>query len=331
MQTMQRLSMLHMIWFMPQKLSYQFPKQQNVGEDVGAKVIGYSNISSSLIGAAYSATSQKAEDRKTDNTWNGKRYYTDDDTKASLTYDVVETDKLSNVKLPRSEVYGGKYSYLGINAMEYSTDIAYSFVDTFAIYDIRDIKNPGEFIEFTLSLSRSDSYLHPVAGNPHSSGTARDITKYIQNIKIYGKDVITGTGDDAVTTKDVLYDMTKDKIINPYGSGNSRANTLTASLNESKTMLTIRVHKSLLRKQGSDDSLIYMVPISYEVITGNEKFNNTKTGDVITGLQYSNYKVSVTAATYETLSSTDTNYTQSSYAYDHLIYTNTRIDANVIE
>jgi hypothetical protein len=43
---------------------------------------------------------------------------------------------------------------------------------------------------------------------------------------------------------------------------------------------------------------IYVIPIKFKVKTGNAKFNSS-------GLEYSNYKVSLTAATYSTISSTD--------------------------
>jgi len=55
--------------------------------------------------------------------------------------------------------------------------------------------------------------------------------------------------------------------------------------------------------------------------TGNTAFNST-------GLEYSNYKVSLTAATYSTINSTD--YSKTSYAFDHIIYTNARVLTSVV-
>ena len=297
------------------ELSYQFPVRQNEGDAIGSKVIGYSNISSSITGAAYSSTSISKEDNQKDEDGvlveDGLRYYTDDDTKASLTYDVVPVDKLDEMEDPNSEVYGGKYSYLGINA--YETAKTSLFVDTYAIYDIRDIQNPGDYIELTLSLSQKGSYLKPATGSPHSgSGTALDITKYFKSLKIYGKN------------SDVLYNMEQDTRVNASGSGNTRAGLLTGSINTEKDLITLRVHKSLLQTQGDSDSKIYMIPISFEVITGDGAFND-KEG----GLTYSNYKVSVTAATY--LDLTTDSFADSSYAYNHLIYTNAKTDPEVID
>lgn len=305
-------------------LSYQFPKRQNDNDDVGAKVVGYSGISSSNTGVAYSSTLRSKEDYEIEENGviiqAGHRYYTDDDTKAILNYDVVQTKSKDEFGTPNPDVYGGKYSYLGINA--YESNITSSFVDTFALYDIRDIQNPGDFIEFTLSLSQSGAYLKPAAGSPHSPSEsyALDITEYLQNLKIYGKDLAGSTN------MDVLYDMNQDMEVNPNGTGNTRTGTLQASLNQSKNMLTIRVHKSLLRTQGSANSNIYMLPITYEVKTGDALFNSN-TG----GLKYSNYKVSVTAAAYPAMNSNVGDYTQSSYAFNHLIYTNTKVNPNVIE
>lgn len=295
------------------ELSYQFPVRENDGDAIGSKVIGYSNISSSKTGAAYSSTSISKEDHQKQNgDEDGYRYYTDDDTKATLTYDVVPVDKLDDLGTPNSEVYGGKYSYLGINA--YETNKTSLFVDTYAIYDVRELQNPGDYIELTLSLSRKGSYLKPAAGDPHVTGNALDITTYLKNLKIYGK---TSGG-----TKDVLYDMNQDTAVNTEGTGNSRINTLTGSLNSDKNQITLRVHKSLLQTQGDSSSNIYMIPISFEVITGDSTFKNG-------GLKYSNYKVSITAATYSNM--TTGNYADSSYAYNHLIYTNAKLDPEVMD
>ena len=97
---------------------------------------------------------------------------------------------------------------------------------------------------------------------------------------------------------------------------------MTGSLNSDKNQITLRVHKSLLQTQGDSSSNIYMIPISFEVITGDSTFKNGE-------LKYSNYKVSITAATYSNM--TTGNYADSSYAYNHLIYTNAKLDPEVMD
>lgn len=66
---------------------------------------------------------------------------------------------------------------------------------------------------------------------------------------------------------------------------------------------------------------MYLFLISYDVLTGDASFNSD-------GFMYSNYKVQLTAVTCGSLGSTT--YTKSSYATDHLIYTNARLEPTVI-
>ena len=76
------------------------------------------------------------------------------------------------------------------------------------------------------------------------------------------------------------------------------------------------------------------MPIKFNVYTGDSKFNdNTETDEneeeILTGLMYSNYKVSLHAEMYGVLSG-GTVY-DVSQDDDHLIYTNTRIIPEVIQ
>ena len=93
-----------------------------------------------------------------------------------------------------------------------------------------------------------------------------------------------------------------------------------------RSIIMLLRHRGYVRLQLAADSNIYMIPIKYKVKTGDTLFKNDPDG-----LRYSNYKVSVTAATYSSLTSDPREYTQASYAYDHLIYTNTKVNPNVIE
>lgn len=67
---------------------------------------------------------------------------------------------------------------------------------------------------------------------------------------------------------------------------------------------------------------VYLFPIEYNVKTGNELFNDD-------GRMYANYKVTLTAYTYSSMNSKSPAYI--SYATDHLIYTNARVNADVFE
>ena len=258
-------------------LSYQFPKKgEGVDDNIGTKVIGYSNISSSVESAAYSATSERKEDNYSNGEAAGIRYYTADDTKASLNYMVVET---------KSDP-AGPYSYLGKNAVELGNTL--SFVDTNAVYDTRNLKNSDEYIELTMELyGKWDNYTSSVA-----------ITDYLKNIKIDG----IGTN--------VLFDQTKTDAV--------QTNT-GVKVDTTGGKIRLWVKKDQLSTQADG---IYLFPISYDVLTGDEAFNNG-------GFKYSNYKVSLTAVTCNTLGSTT--YSKSSYATDHLIYTNAKVEPSVIK
>ena len=259
-------------------LSYQFPKKgEGVDDNIGTKVIGYSNISSSVESAAYSATSERKEDNYSNGEAAGIRYYTADDTKASLNYMVVET---------KSDP-AGPYSYLGKNAVELGNTL--SFVDTNAVYDTRNLKNSDEYIELTMELyGKWDNYTSSVA-----------ITDYLKNIKIDG----IGTN--------VLFDQTKTDAV--------QTNTA-VKVDTTGGKIRLWVKKDQLSTQADG---IYLFPISYDVLTGDEAFNNNG------GFKYSNYKVSLTAVTCNTLGSTT--YSKSSYATDHLIYTNAKVEPSVIK
>jgi len=268
-------------------LYLQFPtKDEGSSADVGSKVIGYSKISSTVEGAANSA----AYDKKTDAT----RYYTTDASEAKLDYYVVQTPNALT----------GPYSYLGINSVDTGDDEL--FVDTYAIYDTHKLKNAGDYIELTLTLSKSGTYVKPTVGNPVHEGTAETISDYITELKIYGKD------DDSDGSLDVIFDQSL-----------ASASSSTVVTTKNSTIYKVRIHKSKLKIQAQTQG-IYNIPIQFKVYTGNTKFKTS-------GLKYSNYKVSLTAATYSAIDSPTNSYSKSSYVYDHLIYTNARVLSEVFE
>ncbi len=189
----------------------------------------------------------------------------------------------------------GQYSYLGINSVETGDDEM--FVDTYAVYDTHRLTNPGSFIELTLTLSdKGDGYVTPATGNPINSGTALNISEHLTELKIYG-------ADDTVIFDQTAVAVDSDTRVTTKGS----------------TIYKVRVRKELLKTKADG---VYLIPITYKVKTGNTLFNST-------GKKYSNYKVSLTAATYSSISGS--NYSKTSYAFDHIIYTNARVLTSVVE
>ncbi|SDB58223.1 hypothetical protein SAMN02910317_03044 [Ruminococcaceae bacterium FB2012] len=87
----------------------------------------------------------------------------------------------------------------------------------------------------------------------------------------------------------------------------------------------IRVNKNYVQKLGDDDDGIYKFPIDLTVYTGNDYFNDD-TG----GRMYSNYRIEVNAAFYPTLDGGVSTVNVPSIAEDFLIYTNARLEPNVI-
>ena len=259
------------------ELVYQFPKRDESAEgELGSSVIGYSRIASTKESAAYSATSQKAED--------DTRYYTADESTAKLTYNVVESPITDPV---------GPFSSLGINSVETANPYS-SFVDTIAVYDISKLKNPGEYVELAFSLSKRSNY-----------NSALPIESYLDGVTIYGSD------QDSDGTEDVIFLQTADSIT----TGDNRRT------DKGTTEYKVRVKKNLLKTQPGG---AFIIPIHFNVKTGDLLFN-AQTG----GLEYSNYKVTITAKMYSTIDGNEP--LAVSQASDHIIYTNARVVPSVIE
>lgn len=253
-------------------LSWQFPKKAIDNENIGSYVIGYSRIASTAESASYSATSTKRTD--------SNRYYTADESTAKLTYNVVEAQ--------RNAV--GPYKSLGINPVEMDDDTM--FVDTYAVYDIQELKDPGDYIEITFDLTkRSQLY-----------GTRLPIETYLSNLKIYGKDSDSNGEDDVIFTQGAD-DVTKQDVVTK-DEGN---------------IYRVRVHKDLLKQTDG----LYIIPIKFNVKTGDTLFNND-------GLEYSNYKATVTAKVYSTIDDIEGS-GPSAADPDHIIYTNAKVLTSVVE
>lgn len=245
--------------------------------DIGSKVIGYSKIASTKESAAYSATSQKATD--------STRYYTADESAAMLTYNIVEAPEDDPV---------GPYSSLGINAVEVD-DPYLSPMDTIAVYDVSKLKNPGDYIELTFSLSKR--------GNNYTENLP--IGSYLDGVTIYGNDQ-NSDGED-----DVIFLQTDESIT----TGDTRRT------DKGMNVYKVRVNKNLLKTQPGGG---YMIPIHYHVKTGESLFHHQAGG-----LAYSNYKVTVSAKLYATIDGDD--FSAVSQASDHIIYTNARVFTSVVE
>lgn len=265
------------VFYDSDSLGYQFPKKTSAQQslDIGAKVIGYSNISSNLTNITYSETSWRDMGQN--------RYYTEDDNSAVLTYNAGTVPE-------SSDNIAGPYSSLGINALEVGNGTRH--IDSAVVYDTSALKASGDYVEFTLKLSnRMDNYTDPLV-----------INVYFKNLQIKGaNDEVLLTLDDGTLTQ-------------------TDASQIKVTSNETQTEYKVRVHKSKLPTLGQEG--LYTADISYDVYTGDNKFNKDD-------FAYSNYMVTVSGALYDTISSTS--YIPSSDDSDHIIYTNAKLQSQVIE
>ena len=98
----------------------------------------------------------------------------------------------------------------------------------------------------------------------------------------------------------------------------------TINLNNPSKVYTYIVPKSTV--QISDD--VYSIPIKFKAYSGNNSSFETKSGDPSPDMQYSNYKVEVTAGLLENKNG---EWLPNSYKTDHVIYTNARIYSDIIQ
>ncbi|WP_028506148.1 hypothetical protein [Ruminococcus sp. FC2018] len=271
----------------------QFPTNDPNSPDpeIGAKVIGHSNISSSASGVDYSTTSQKKE--------HANRYYVAKTAAATLSYNMVEnTEDTAEVKAD------GKYRSLGINA---KTD-SEGYIISNGEYDTHKLTTTSNYIEYTLTLSKKNSYVFPSENSPTAQGTPLKISDFLSDLKIYADN------------GDVIFDQNKildDSFTLPTGV------EFVSTGGESGTVYTVRVDKSLLKTRGAASDGVYVLPIRYKVKTGDGsgKWNDT----------YSNYKVTLTAQMYNPAKgNASLTRIQSSWAQDYLIYTNAKVETRVI-
>ncbi len=267
-------------------LVYQFPKKaEGSGDDIGSKVIGYSRIASTKESAAYSATS----DKKTGE----KRYYTQDESNATLIYNVAET--------PNDPA--GPYSSLGINTLE--MDDALSPVDTVALYDISKVNTPDDYyVEITFNLSNRSNYNNVLT-----------IGDYLDGVTIYGKDRNNDGEDDPV--------FVQGETVSEDDSDNINVKYVDKDENTSNyEQYKVRVHKDMLQTQPSGN---FIIPIKFNVKTGNYADDNEDDYEP----RYANYKVTVSADIYPTLTGDD--HSSAYYDDDHIIYTNAKVLTTVVK
>ena len=116
----------------------QFPYRTN-GQNTGALVIGYSNISSSKTNTAYSVVSVSGDDK------NNKMYYVESEEFAELQYyaDYSNANKQNQLN-----------EQLGINAREIESSQTKSFIQTEGRYDTTGLLNASkaEYLECSLKL-----------------------------------------------------------------------------------------------------------------------------------------------------------------------------------
>lgn len=116
----------------------QFPYRTN-GQNTGALVIGYSNISSSKTNTAYSVVSESDDDI------NNKMYYVESEESAELQYyaDYSNANKQNQL-----------HEQLGINAREIESSQTKSFIQTEGRYDTTGLLNAGKakYLECSLKL-----------------------------------------------------------------------------------------------------------------------------------------------------------------------------------
>lgn len=284
---MATIQVVYAIEYSDKNLSRQFPERTDETDEtqksVGAVVRGYSNISSTVESGAYSATSTMKED--IDATTNkSNKYYTTNLASATLMYNAEKTMTSPD----------GQYSSLGINPFDEGTKTTNKgHIDSTATYSYLDLQDPGDYIEFNLTLtSKKDGY---------NATTPLDIRQYFQNLKI--------KANQTDTDANALYIQ---------GTNTSTANVVASMSNDGKT-ITLRAKKDSLHKVADK---IYSISISFDVLTGETNgFGTTKA--------YSNYKVNLTADMYGSIDTTATPDTQP-HASDHIIYTNSKLQYKMI-
>lgn len=187
------------------------------------------------------------------------------------------------------------YGQLGINGMELDqNNISSLSIRTAAYFNIQDYSSKSEanFAMITVKLfNKQDDY-----------SSALNMSQYLNNFELIGKNdsVIVNTADDPAT----------EDIVDPIIVDTSSAN---------EYVYIIPLSKLQTVSQSGDD---YYIPIYFNAYSGNN--SNFEGKDFV----YSNYKVLVTADLLKTQDPSSK--LPNSYGYDHIIYTNAKIESEII-
>ena len=209
-------------------LAKQFPERSDeTNTEIGSLVRGYSNISSVAESGAYSSTSNPAASQH--------RYYTKNTAASKLTYSVVKT----------TDNAAGHYSSLGINPFDEQDSKSPTnkgHIDSTALYNYMDFSDPGDYIEFNISLTcKKDGY----------DNTPLVLGDYLRNLTVKAGSTLLYTQGDTVDTENIKGHISSDGKI-----------------------LTLRAHKSKLTEVSEK---AYSIEISYDVLTGEKNgFGSTK-------------------------------------------------------
>lgn len=271
----------------------QFPKSSPETPQIGTYMIGYSNISATSNGGSASHESKNTEDTSATRI----RYYVDDDTTVEFSYNAISNPKFVNDG-------NGNYGQLGINGREVDEENSqFVPINTAAYYNAQDynMKNRAHYIKIMIQLSKKSDY-----------NQALDIPTYLKDFELYNNDgepiVILDTNDSE----------------HPENAAINAANDYSIDLTNSSKIYTYIIPKE--KVEISDD--VYSIPIKFKAYSGNNSSFETKTGTPAPDMQYSNYKVQVTAGLLETKNG---DWLQNSNKTKHIIYTNAKIYSDIIQ
>lgn len=280
-------------------LPEQFPKSTESSTDVGTKMIGYSNISSTINGGAASRASNNTDGKGTP-----LLYYIENDTSATFSYNVIANSAFDGDG-------NGNFGQLGVDGYELDEGgDQYVQIKSAGLYDAHEYSliSDANYVKISVKLSKKSAYV-----------TSLDIPTYLSDFKILDKDgnVIRQVNDDPNTEE-----------IN-------EANDITVTTDSTDpNVIVYIVPKALLESSEN----IFTIPINFKVLSGNnngfEGKNGTHTDpndntSPTYNMEYSNYKVLVTVGLLNTNSSSETPLNNSDKS-DHIIYTNAKLYSEVI-
>ena len=229
-------------------------------------------------------------------TYSASSWKYDNETNRYYTADLKKATLTYNAVRTTGEL-AGPYSELGINPLEEIEDNK-SLIHSQAQYDVSKLKEKGDYIEITVRLSRKLNYNQYLP-----------IDTYIENMKIYGLNDV------------VIFDQSMQG--NEKTTNDAYGNML-YKVTKSSDVYTIRVRADQVKTLGDISDGRFLFPIDFEVKTGDDLFNNN-------GLMYSNYRVTVEAKMFAEADSAANSYYVPSLCNDYLIYTNAKVNPEVIE